>query len=172
MKLLNEIVCRDGAHKEGKTIYREAVRAIIRRQDQLFMIFSTQNGDYKFPGGGIEAGEGDHDALVREVQEEGGVTIDQFLGEFGQMIEYDIPIEPDFDVFKMVSRYYICTVHDGSYAQKLDPYEQDLGFQPVWVDITTAIQVNSEVLLNQARPAPRWTKRDTYVLQLLQNGGR
>ena len=45
-------------------IYRKAVRAIIRKQDQILLVHSTNVGDYKFPGGGVEKQEDDSEALV------------------------------------------------------------------------------------------------------------
>ena len=72
MKLLSTIYRNKGANPEGKTFQREAVRGVIFRDGELLMIYSTVNGDYKFPGGGIEADELHAEALQREIQEECG----------------------------------------------------------------------------------------------------
>ena len=66
--------------------------------------------------------------------------------EIGAVIECDIPVEKDFDIFKMTSHYYECEVQDGFGIQQLDEYEQDLGFKPVWIDIDEAIQQNKALL--------------------------
>jgi len=46
------------------------VRSIILDDDRVLMVYSSRNGDYKFPSGGIESGETHKKALIREVQEE------------------------------------------------------------------------------------------------------
>jgi len=149
-------------------IRRTAVRGIILDGRKLLMVYSPVNGDYKFPGGGVDEGETDPQALAREIQEECGAQVASIGAAFGMMIEYDIPVEPDFDVFKMDSHYYFCQVTPGSGAQKLDDYEQELGFQPVWIDIDEAIRTNQAVLESVPRRSPEWTRRDTYVLQRIR----
>ena len=57
MELIKEIFHKPGIRKDGKTIRREAVRGIIADGKKLLMIYSTKNGDFKFPGGGVAAGE-------------------------------------------------------------------------------------------------------------------
>jgi 8-oxo-dGTP pyrophosphatase MutT (NUDIX family) len=163
MDILREIICQEGVNPAGRAIYREAVRGIILDGSRLLMVYSTRNGDYKFPGGGVGAGETHHQALAREILEECGARVARVDGEFGLVIEYDFPIETEYDVFKMGSYYYLCQVEDSLCELQLDPYELDLGFQAAWVDIDTAIATNTEVLLRGA-DYPRWTRRDTYVL--------
>jgi len=53
-------------------IYRVAVRGIIFVEGKLLMI-ESDSGELKLPGGGIDDGENDCQALVREVKEETGV---------------------------------------------------------------------------------------------------
>lgn len=57
------------------------------------MIYSPKNGDYKFPGGGVDHGESFEEALIREIREECGVTVARIEREFGCVIEYDRPAE-------------------------------------------------------------------------------
>jgi hypothetical protein len=54
MQLCKGISCTEGAPTEGRTVFREAVRGIILNGRDLFMLHSPVNGDYKFPGGGIQ----------------------------------------------------------------------------------------------------------------------
>lgn len=51
-------------------IFREAVRGIIKHENKLLMVYSSKDGDYKFPGGGVDVGETHEEALVREIREE------------------------------------------------------------------------------------------------------
>jgi len=163
VKLLKEIMRKQGLILNGKTFYREAVRGVILKDRTLLMIYSTKEGDYKFPGGGIEAGETHETALVREVKEECGATVLSINDELGKVVEYDIPLEKEYDVSRRISYYYICEIDSSLGEQSLDQYEKDLGFIPVWVDIDKAIQTNK--MLIEANNCPRWTPREAFVLE-------
>jgi 8-oxo-dGTP pyrophosphatase MutT (NUDIX family) len=166
MNVLAEIQCSSIINIKGKTIYRTAVRGVSLRGRNLLMIYSSNVGDYKFPGGGVGEGETHVQALIREVQEECGMSVLHIGSEIGAVIEYDAPLENDYDVFKMTSHYYQCEVQDGFGAQKLDEYEHNLGFQPVWIEIEAAIQHNKELLYTNS--SPRWLKREIFVLEYIQ----
>src|SRR5690554_1883720 len=112
MDLLKEINHEKQLNKNGKIITREAVRGIILNNEKVLMIFSSENGDYKFPGGGIEIGETKVQTLIREVQEECGALVSEIEKEVGKVIEYNKPLEKEYDVFKMTSYYYICMVEE------------------------------------------------------------
>ena len=165
MEFIKEINHKENLKKDGKTITREAVRGIILNNEKLLMIFSSENGDYKFPGGGNEIGETKEETLVREVQEECGALVSKIEKKIGKVIEYNKPLEKEYDVFKMTSYYYMCKVEENFCEQNLDQYEEELGFKPVWVNIDKAIQNNKELLNSNSKKAPRWTKRDTYVME-------
>ena len=165
VKILAEIHRRPGVNIQGKTIYRTAVRAVILHGQDLLMVFSSAVGDYKFPGGGVDDGESHEQALARELCEECGASLLSVDGELGAVIEYNFAKEKDFDVFKMTSHYYFCRVSDGFGAQKLDDYERDLGFKPVWVNIDDAISTN-KALLNSDK-TPEWLRREIFVLEYI-----
>lgn len=183
MKLLTTIYRNENINLQGKTFYREAVRGIIFREKaltpspspkigrgesgkELLMIYSPVNGDYKFPGGGIEAGEPHIEALRREIREESGATLTQVTGELGKALEYAHAMEPDYETFKMFSYYYFCEINGELGAQNLDDYEEELGFRPVWVSVETALETNKKVLA-ESNPAPRWIRREVFVLEML-----
>jgi 8-oxo-dGTP pyrophosphatase MutT (NUDIX family) len=166
MNILTEIHRCTGINLKGKAVHRTAVRGVITRGISLLMIYSSNVGDYKFPGGGVGKGETHAQALSREVQEECGMCVAHVGSEIGAVIEYNIAMESDYDVFKMTSHYYLCDVEDGFGIQKLDDYEQELGFEPVWIDIDQAIQLN-KALLNFAK-APEWLKRELFILEYIQ----
>jgi len=163
VKILTEIHRNKGLNVNGKTVHRTAVRAIILHGRELLMVFSSAVGDYKFPGGGVDVGETHSQALARELREECGASLLSMDGELGAVIEYNFAEEKDFDVFKMTSHYYFCQAEDDFGAQKLDDYERDLGFKPVWVDIEDAISNNRALL---ALPtSPDWLRREIFVLE-------
>ena len=86
--------------------------------------------------------------------------------EIGIIIEYDSPMEKDYDVFKMTSHYYQCEVEDGFGPQKLDKYEQELGFKPVWINIDRAIQLNQALLYSDK--VLHWLRREIFILEYIQ----
>jgi ADP-ribose pyrophosphatase YjhB (NUDIX family) len=165
MKILTEIHRNEGINIGGKKIHRTAVRAVIQRGHNLLMVYSANVGDYKFPGGGVDTGESHEQALARELREECGAVLVEFGESIGAVIEYDIPMETEFDAFKMTSHYYFCQVEDGLGTQKLDEYEKDLGFKPVWIDINDVLSANRSLL--DFDNTPEWLKREIFVLELL-----
>lgn len=171
MKLLKEFHRSEGLNLHGKTIKREAVRAIIREGDQLLMMYSPVNKDYKFPGGGIKEPESHEETLFREIKEECGVILSEVTDEFGLVVEYATAREAEYDVFKQISYYYLCRVNPRFLGQNLDEYERQLGFRPEWVSIELALRENQSVLDGDFGDPPWWTKRDTYVLRVLAEMG-
>lgn len=132
------------------------------------MVYSPVNGDYKFPGGGVKKNENPEYALKREVQEECGMDLIRVLQGIGCIVEYAIPQKRNFDVFKMTSSYYLCEVDSKGFQQRLDSYEEELGFQPAWIDIETAIQTNKAVLQGETKRPPQWTAREVFMLEYLK----
>jgi 8-oxo-dGTP pyrophosphatase MutT (NUDIX family) len=167
MKILTEIHRSKGINIQGRTVHRTAVRAVILREQDLLMVLSSAVGDYKFPGGGVEDGESHEQALARELREECGASLLSVDGELGAVIEYNIPMEADFDVFKMTSHYYFCQAGDGFDAQNLDEYEKALGFKPVWVNIDDAISMNRSQFNSDNNPD--WLQREIFVLEYIKS---
>ena len=74
-------------------IYRVAVRGIIFIGGKLLMI-EDDFGEVKLPGGGIESGEDDYKALVREVKEETGYdVIWESIVPFGEIEEKRLSVQ-------------------------------------------------------------------------------
>ncbi|NLY10728.1 MAG: NUDIX domain-containing protein [Firmicutes bacterium] len=169
MKLVKEIFYKDDLNLGGKTITRDSVKAVIIDNDLILMINSGKYGDYKFPGGGIERNETHEDALIREVKEECGSFVSVIEKEIGKVIEYDRPIEEDFDIFKMTSYFYKCQVIENYCELDLEQYEERLGFKPVWIPIKEAIQKNKGIILSSSQEKPRWIDRDTMVLEYIMD---
>lgn len=168
MKILTEIFRDQGLNLHGKMDTRSAVRAVVIQDRTLLMVYSPVNGDYKFPGGGVGENEQFETALQREVAEECGLELTGILQEIGCIIEYAVPMKGGFDFFKMTSCYYLCEVDPTVKEQRLDDYEEELGFQPVWIDIDTAIKANKAVLRSELKQPPEWTAREVYMLEYLK----
>ncbi len=148
---------------------RTAVRAVIRQAQALLLVL-TVSGDYKFPGGGVATGECPSEALRREVSEETGYRID-FVGDcLGTVVErMPDSLEPGA-VFCMTSCYYPATLTGEPTEQRLDEYEAELGFQPVWIEPAAALAANEALLLTN-KAANRWVYRETMVLRALTAAG-
>ncbi len=56
MKLLTQIFHKPDLLLNGKTVTREAVRAIVLKDNSVLMVFSKLNGDFKFPGVAVQNG--------------------------------------------------------------------------------------------------------------------
>ncbi len=169
MRILTEIFRDPVPNVHGKTDHRTAVRAVVIRGRSLLMVYSPVNGDYKFPGGGVDKNEKHKFALKREIQEECGMNLIEIVQRIGCIIEYALPLKKKFDVFKMTSCYYLCELDLETFEQRLEPYEQALGFRPVWVDIETAIQTNKAVLHSETKRPPLWTAREIFMLEYLRD---
>lgn len=166
MNILAEIHRSPGVNIQGKTVYRTAVKGVILRGSTLLLNHSSNVGHYDFPGGGLHPGETHMQGLYREILEECGMSVSRMGTEIGAVIEYDFPMEPEYEVFKMTSYYYHCEVHEEVVPQKLEDYEESFGLMPAWVDIEHAIRVNKGFI--QAGTAPKWLKKETFVLEYIQ----
>ena len=83
MRLLFEMDKKD-YDSNGSRFVRPSARAIIVKGNRIVMVRSQKYDYYKFPGGGLEAGETPVSALIREVREEAGmVVIPESVREFG-----------------------------------------------------------------------------------------
>ena len=67
-----------------RSFTRDSARSIIIRNGRIAMIHSLKYDYYKFPGGGIEPGESNADAMIRETAEEAGlIVIQDSIREYG-----------------------------------------------------------------------------------------
>lgn len=164
------------AYKEGSpVIERTAVRAILYQDGKLLLV-SSKEGDYKFPGGGIEQGETAQEALKREVWEETGYD-DIIAGPcVGTVFEQNDDIEGTGACFQMQSYYYICGFRsDRKREQKLDGYEKELDMQAVFLPVSEALEKNRALLAQKRKQIPEgmlvaipWLEREIKVLELLE----
>ena len=167
MKLLKEINHREQLNKQGKALTREAVRGVILNKDKILLLFSSELGAYMIPGGGKETGETKEEAIIREILEECGALVVNIEKELGIVIENNETVEREYAIFKMISCYYLCNVEENNCKPKLDQYDEELGLNPVWVDIEEAINKNKLLLNSNSPKASYWFKRDTFILEYI-----
>jgi len=160
-------------HVEGldadspRRLVRRAVRAVIRRDDRLLLVYSPDIDEYKFPGGGLEPGESEAEALSREVLEEVGAVVASVGSRIGVITEFNRPKEAGLDLFVMVSTYHEVEISSEGHAQRLDSYEAVLGFEPRWVSLSDAIRKNQATMASAGPKVSSWIARDTWALMAL-----
>jgi 8-oxo-dGTP pyrophosphatase MutT (NUDIX family) len=146
---------------------RTAVRAVIVKDEKILMVHCNK-GDYKFPGGGMHREESHEEALIREVEEETGYIISKVEDKIGVVLERNFDKFRKNCIFEMASYYYLCEVSDKTTFQRLDDYEERLGFRPVWIDVYDVISQNEKLLKIEKENANPWVYRETLVLNALK----
>jgi putative (di)nucleoside polyphosphate hydrolase len=76
----------------GDFPYREGVIGIVRDDDGRFLVVQMvqyKKNEWRFPGGGVHAGESTKEALVREFKEELGTDKFEILKESQYINQYD-----------------------------------------------------------------------------------
>lgn len=152
----------------GNINFREAVRAVILKDNKILMVHS-KNKDYKFPGGGLKKGEEQIEALKREIEEETGYVCTNVNEQIGVIIERSKDKYVNNRIFKMISYYYFAEVSDIRKKQKLDAYEAKLEFKPIWISVKDAIDNNERIINLGIQPIANWIYRETYVLKEIRN---
>lgn len=164
---MNELFAMDKKNYDPSwpTFTRNSARAIIVRDDKVLMMYSQKYSYYKFPGGGIDKGETPEQALVREVLEESGrVVIPDSIREYGYVPRRQKDALTD-GIFAQDNYYYFCEVTDDIMPQKLDDYEHEEGFTPVWIEPMDAYAFNRHNPHGDTDPV--MIKRDSRVLNMI-----
>ena len=79
--------------------------------------------------GGVEPGESDVDALIRETAEEAGLTVvPDSIREYGYVHRIQKSTAEKDEYFIQDNYYYICDVEEGVRPQKLGDYESEEHF--------------------------------------------
>ena len=157
MRTLFEIDTKDYDPK-GPAFVRPSVRGIILRDGKVAMVHSLKYDYYKFPGGGIEAGETRPQALIREVLEESGLQVrPESIREYGLVHR----VQDNY--------YYLCDVQPEVQSQHLDDYEAEEHFTLEFVAPETAIQTNR--LPDHGPKDQNMLEREAKVLEILMREG-
>ena len=156
--------------KNGKAFKRPSARAIIMKDNKIYMVHSLVYDYYKFPGGGIEKDESNIDALIRETAEEAGlVVIKDSIKEYGYVHRIQKAKDPGYSMFIQDNFYYLCDVEDRKINQNLDDYENFEKFTLELVDPGIAININ-----RNKEHGPKdldMIEREAKVLELLIKDG-
>jgi 8-oxo-dGTP pyrophosphatase MutT (NUDIX family) len=107
-----------------------SVTAIIRNRGRILMLKHRDTGFWVFPGGTLEPGERPQEAVLRETQEETGLTvaIERLLGVYsGPEFEVRYPND-DRSLYMMAA--YGCTAESPLRATESDEAERFAFFAP------------------------------------------
>ena len=164
MELLFEIDKKD-YDPDGEVFSRPSARAIIIQDGKIAVIYSRKNQFYKIPGGGVESGEDNITAMIREVKEEVGLTVKpETIKEFGYV--HRIQRGKHEPVFVQDNFYYWCDVENSQELPQYSDAEMREEFVPVFVDLAEAIRVNEEFVKENSLNA--MIERELRVLKMIR----
>lgn len=163
----HKTICSSHQSEEIKKIIdRTAVRAIILKDNKILMVRSN-HGFFKLPGGGVEEGESQVEALLREVAEETGFLNLKVIEKLGIVSEKRQDQSLMDSYFHMDSHHFLCELNDKEKtAQSLIGYELEEGYSPVWVTIQEAIDSNNSAF--EKEESHLFIIRENYVLKWLK----
>ena len=134
------------------------------------MVRSLKYDYYKFPGGGIEAGETPAEAMIRETREETGlVVVPETVREYGFVHRVQRSDRDPTERFVQDSYYFLCAARDGLCPQELDAYEAEESYRLEFVGPAAAIERNRAV--KESPYNPLMFEREARVLELLISEG-
>ena len=169
MRLLFEMDKKDYGECT-RSFTRDSARSIIIRNCKIAMIHSLKYDYYKFPGGGIEPGESNADAMIRETAEEAGlIVIQDSIREYGYVHRIQKSTVEMDEYFIQNNYYYLCDVEEGVNPQKLDDYESDEHFTLEYVMPESAIRSNRTK--DHGPKDPVMLEREARVLEMLLSEG-
>lgn len=133
---MKNITCNDlyGEKREvprEKIAFRPSVYGLIVFEEKILLCNTKSTGKYSLPGGGIDVGEGVQDALLREVYEECGISVnlDGFLGIDENLCYYN----PTDEAWHVIAMFYLCTP---TTFELSTPDEHELEAEkPQWIPI-------------------------------------
>lgn len=164
MPLLFDMDRNDYGNCVGEFV-RPSARGIIFVGDRLMLVHSKKHGYYKFPGGGIEYGESNLEALAREISEEiGRLIIPDSVRPFGMVHRAEKGRWGE--KFIQDNYYYTCCLSDQKCKGSIEAYEAEDDFEPAVTDAVSAIAANRRVI-EGGYDFSRMLLRDNRVLEIL-----
>lgn len=148
MKKISDDIIENGININNANRERNTVRAVIKKNNYVFMLYSKLYNDYTFPGGGIKEDEDHIDSLKRELLEEVGATKINVVDKIGYIVEYRYGINSSNNIYKQTSYYYLVEIleqNKPSYVGR----EKMQGLEMKWVLIDDVIKHNE--LINNKR---------------------
>lgn len=99
---------KEYAFEESEYVYRKSVYGFVENNGEVLLIVDSRGSSWEIPGGGIDEGEDEQQALEREMFEETGlkvdtsemIFIDQIVGYF-YSIGTQTPLKTDRVYYKI-----------------------------------------------------------------------
>ena len=160
------LVMDEHDYEEGlEEIYRVSVRGIIFLDGKLLMI-ENSFGEVKLPGGGMEPGEDEYQALIREVKEETGYdVIFKSIRPFGEVEEKRLSVQEPM-IWHQINRLYFCDVYPERGQCEYSENEEKYEFRQVFYTIEEALEKNEKMLEKEGRQA--WNQREYRTMLLIK----
>src|SRR5258705_6271456 len=97
-------------------VIRPGVAAVIFQDDRVLLQRRDDNRRWGLPGGSVEPGESVRTAVIREVHEETGLTVEplRLIGVYSDPANHQIVSYPDGEVVHYVSTAFECRVLSGA----------------------------------------------------------
>ena len=135
-------------HKRGTDMsykIRVSSKAIIINEDKLLLNCFGDGLYYNFPGGGIEKNETAKQAVVREVLEESGLTVD--VGELVFSLEYEPKSCNDCSGTHCICFFFRCYLKSDVPQQMpshidVDPDDPSITSEAKWISLSELSKVN------------------------------
>ena len=163
MELLKKFDAQN--YKDTTSVFEKyTIRGIIVRDGKIAMQCSKE-GEYKIPGGGMEAGETYVEALAREVKEETGLFIipEKAVG-LGEILEVRKDIFDDTKKFICHSLFYYCEETGEETPIHLTKSEIAKGYYLKWA---TPQEIYDTNIAMEKDP---WIIRDTAFIKMILDG--
>ena len=144
-------------------IRRTAVRGIVWYNGKMLLI-KSKFGEVKLPGGGIEDGESDIAALIREVREETGFeVIPESAVPFGYVEEKRLSRREPM-IWHQFSRLYFCDVRDVHGTSNFTEREKNAGMHLVAMTLEEAIENNRRMMGKEGVQPYNRRELNTFLL--------
>jgi len=144
-----------------KVLEKYNIRGIVMVDGKLVMQ-KSKIGEYKIPGGGMEAGESYEETLRRELREEVGlVLVEGSMKELGEITEIRKDIFATDTKYISHSLFFTCEVTKERLPITPTASEQKKGYHPAWVTVEEIYETNLRLGKDP------WIKRDTAFIKML-----
>jgi 8-oxo-dGTP pyrophosphatase MutT (NUDIX family) len=113
--------------------FRPSIYGIIKNSNKICICRNKSNGKIWFPGGGINKGEKQYEALLREIEEETGlkqIKVGKLLGLFENFFYY----QPTDEAMHAFLFFYECSTDETNlFSNEQVDDEESRDFQ--WVEV-------------------------------------